>query len=163
MFYLFAGGAPLGMAYKAANTIDSMIGYRNEKYLRFGWFGARFDDMLNFIPARITGFILIPGAAFFTGGSVRGSFRILLRDRYNHSSPNSGHPESASAGALGIRLGGPVSYFGVLHDKPYIGESERDLEPEDIKRTVKLLYAVSFLGIALGWGVCIFFNSIKKF
>ncbi|MGL4370402.1 MAG: adenosylcobinamide-phosphate synthase CbiB [Spirochaetota bacterium] len=155
MFYLFLGGAPLGMAYKAANTIDSMIGYRNEKYLRFGWAGARLDDLLNFIPARITGFILIPAAAVFTGGSVRGAYRILLRDRYHHSSPNSGHPESAAAGALGIRLGGPVSYFGVLHNKPYIGESPRDLEPDDIVRAVRLLHAASFTGLVLGWAVVI--------
>ncbi len=153
MFYLFAGGAPLGMAYKAANTLDSMLGYKNEKYIKFGWAGARFDDILNLIPARITGFILIPVASLFTGGSVRGSYRILLRDRYNHSSPNSGHPESAAAGALGIRLGGPVSYFGVLHNKPYIGESNRDLEPDDIKRAVRLLYATSLSGLALGWGI----------
>lgn len=151
MFYLFAGGAPLGMAYKSANTLDSMVGYKNEKYLKFGWASARFDDILNFIPARITGFILIPAAAFFTGGSVRGAYRVLLRDRYNHSSPNSGHPESAAAGALGLRLGGPVSYFGVLHNKPHIGDSMRELEPGDIKRAVRLLYATSFAGGALGW------------
>jgi adenosylcobinamide-phosphate synthase len=151
MFYLFAGGAPAGMAYKAANTIDSMIGYKNEKYLRFGWSGARLDDLLNFIPARITGFILIPLAALFTGGSVTGAYRILLRDRLNHSSPNSGHPESASAGALGIQLGGPVSYFGVMQDKPCIGDRDRELEAEDIKRAVRLLYAVSFIGMAFGW------------
>jgi len=153
LFYLFAGGAPLGMAYKAVNTLDSMAGYKNEKYIKFGWAGARFDDILNYIPARITGFVLIPAAAFFTGGSVRGAWRILLRDRYNHSSPNSGHPESAAAGALGIRLGGPVSYFGVMRNKPFIGDYERDLEPDDIKRSVRLLYAVSFAGMILGWGI----------
>jgi len=151
MFYLFIGGAPAGMGYKAANTIDSMIGYKNEKYLKFGWSGARLDDLLNFIPARITGFVLIPLAALFTGGSAAGAYRILRRDRLNHSSPNSGHPESASAGALGIQLGGPVSYFGVLHSKPYIGDKERELEPEDIKLAVRLLYATSVAGMGLGW------------
>jgi adenosylcobinamide-phosphate synthase len=158
MFYLFAGGAPLGMAYKAANTLDSMVGYKNEKYLNFGWASARFDDILNFIPARITGFILIPIAALFTGGSAAGAYRILLRDRYNHSSPNSGHPESASAGALGIRLGGPARYFGIVHDNPYIGDKVRDLEPADIKKAVRLLYATSCTGLVLGWIVILITN-----
>jgi len=160
MFYLFIGGVPAGMAYKAANTIDSMIGYKNERYIKFGWFGARLDDLLNFIPARITGFVLIPLAALITGGSVAGSYRILLRDRFNHSSPNSGHPESASAGALGLQLGGPVSYFGVLRNKPHIGDKERELDPEDIKRAVRLLYATSFIGMGLGW---IIFFTVKSF
>lgn len=158
MFYLFAGGAPLGMAYKAANTLDSMVGYKNEKYLSFGWASARFDDILNFIPARITGFLLIPIASLFTGGSVTGSYRILLRDRYNHSSPNSGHSESASAGALGIRLGGPASYFGVVQDKPYIGDKVKDLEPEDIKKAVRLLHATSCAGLVLGWIIVLIIN-----
>lgn len=162
MFYLFVGGAPLGMAYKAANTIDSMIGYKNEKYILFGWCGARLDDLLNFIPARITGFILIPAAALFTGGSLRGAYRILMLHRYNHSSPNSGHPEAAAAGALGIRLGGPVSYFGVLHEKPYIGESCRELEPEDIKKAVILLHAVSVAGLILGWLTVIICSCLIK-
>jgi len=162
MFYLFAGGAPLGMTYKAANTIDSMIGYRNEKYTLFGWAGARLDDILNFIPARITGFILIPAAALFTGGSVRGAFRILLRDRCKHSSPNSGHPESAAAGALGLRLGGPVSYFGVLHEKPFIGDGVSNLEPEDIKRAVRLLNATSFAGFVMGWIIVLIINFFCK-
>jgi adenosylcobinamide-phosphate synthase len=150
LFYLFAGGAPLAMAYKAANTLDSMVGYKNEKYLMFGWASARFDDLLNFIPARITGFILIPVAALITGGSVRGAYRILVRDRHNHSSPNSAHSESAAAGALGLQLGGPTRYFGVVHDKPYIGDSVRDLEPEDIKKAITLLYATSCTGLVLG-------------
>ena len=160
MFYLFIGGAPAGMAYKAANTIDSMIGYKNERYIKFGWFGARLDDLLNFIPARITGFVLIPLAALVTGGSVTGAYRILLRDRLNHSSPNSGHPESASAGAMGIQLGGPVSYFGVMHNKPHIGDNERELEPDDIKRAVRLLYATSFIGMGFGWLICF---TVKSF
>ncbi len=160
MFYLFVGGAPAGMAYKAANTIDSMIGYKNEKYIRFGWSGARLDDLLNFVPARITGFILIPLAALFTGGSITGAYRILARDRLNHSSPNSGYPESASAGALGIQLGGPASYFGVTQDKPHIGDKERDLEPEDIKRAVRLLYAVSFIGVGLGWIIVLIIEAV---
>ena len=160
MFYLFAGGVPAGMAYKAANTIDSMIGYKNERYIKFGWFGARLDDLLNFIPARVTGFVLIPLAALFTGGSAAGAYRILRRDRLNHSSPNSGHPESASAGALGIQLGGLVSYFGVMHNKPFIGDKERELEPDDIKRAVRLLYATSYIGMALGWIISI---TVKYF
>ena len=162
MFYLFTGGAPLAMAYKSVNTLDSMVGYKNDKYIRFGWASARFDDALNFIPARITGFILIPAAAFITGGSLSGSYRVLLRDRYNHSSPNSGHPESASAGALGIRLGGPTSYFGRLHEKPYIGDYTRELEPEDIRRCVKLMYVTSLLGLLLGGAVVIVLSLIIK-
>jgi adenosylcobinamide-phosphate synthase len=162
MFYLFAGGAPLAMAYKSVNTLDSMVGYKNEKYIRFGWASARFDDVLNFIPARITGFVLIPLAALITGGSISGSYRVLVRDRYNHSSPNSGHPESAAAGALGIRLGGPTSYFGILHEKPYIGDSERELEPEDIKRCVKLMYTTSLLGLLLGCIIVVSLAMIFK-
>jgi adenosylcobinamide-phosphate synthase len=148
--YLFAGGAPLAMTYKAVNTLDSMVGYKNEKYLRFGWASARFDDVLNFIPARLTGFFLIPVAAFFVGGRVCGAYRVLLRDRRNHSSPNSGHPEAAAAGALGVRLGGVTSYFGVLHNKPYIGDSQHEFEIQDIVKAVRLLYATAGVGLCAG-------------
>lgn len=149
MFYLFIGGAPLGMAYKAASTLDSMVGYKNGKYIDFGWASARLDDALNFIPARLTS-VLIAAAAFFCGFDAKNSFRIVLRDRLKHASPNSAHPEAAVAGAIGCRLGGPVSYFGERTIKPYIGDHVREINRGDIKRVIRLMYMTSFLGLVLG-------------
>jgi adenosylcobinamide-phosphate synthase len=127
LVYFAIGGLPLAMAYKAVNTLDSMVGYKNEKYRNFGWAAARLDDIANYVPARITG-ILIVVATFLSG--VRGkpilypmsSLKIMMRDGRKHSSPNSGVPEAAMAGALGVRLGGPSVYGGVTVEKPYIGE-----------------------------------------
>ena len=150
MFYLFLGGAPLGMAYKAASTLDSMVGYKNAKYIKFGWASARLDDVLNFIPARITAFVLLPAAAFVCRMSARNSFRIALRDRLKHSSPNSAHAEAAVAGALGCRLGGPSKYFGAIVDKPFIGDELKKIDKEDIVKSVKLMYAASVAGLLLG-------------
>jgi adenosylcobinamide-phosphate synthase len=134
LFYLALGGLPLGMAYKAINTLDSMVGYKNERYLRFGWASARLDDIANYVPARITG-LAIAGAAFLyflfrsSGRRVqqafaraRCAFRIMVRDGRNHTSPNSGLSEAAMAGALGVRLGGPATYDGSVVVKPYIGD-----------------------------------------
>jgi adenosylcobinamide-phosphate synthase len=160
MFYIFIGGAPLGMAYKAASTLDSMVGYKNEKYIKFGWASARLDDILNFIPARITAFALIPAAAFLCGLNVKNCVRIMLRDRLNHSSPNSAHPESAVAGALGVQLGGPTSYFGKLTDKPFIGEPLRKLEKKDILRSIRIMYATSVIGLAVGCVLVMIVQSI---
>lgn len=153
LMYLFIGGAPLGMAYKAGNTLDSMVGYKNEKYADFGWAGARLDDLLNFIPARITGFLLVPLAALLCGKSARGSLRIVIRDRLNHASPNAGHGEAAVAGALGIRLGGASSYFGKITDKPTIGDASRELRLGDIPDSIRLMRVATILGFALGAGV----------
>ena len=131
VFYLAIGGLPLAIAYKAINTLDSMVGYKNEKYLSFGWAAAKLDDVANFIPARLTGYLIVfftfcyflvvrkPGPAL---SPARDSFRVMGRDGRNHTSPNSGIPEAAMAGALGVRLGGPSTYGGVLVQKPFIGD-----------------------------------------
>lgn len=124
LFYLAIGGLPLAIAYKAINTLDSMVGYKNERYVRFGWAAARLDDVANYIPARITG-VLMAIASLIFGCSLscsRASLNIMLRDGRNHTSPNSGVPEAAMAGALGVRLGGPSTYGCLLVDKPYIGD-----------------------------------------
>lgn len=144
LLYLALGGAPLGMLYKAASTMDSMLGYRNARYLYFGRAAARLDDALNFIPARLAGLFMV-ASAFLSGLDGRNSFRIFLRDRRNHKSPNSAHTEAACAGALGITLGGPNYYGGVLVEKPAIGDGDRRAEPKDILLTNRLLYATSLL------------------
>ena len=131
LFYLAIGGLPLAIAYKAINTLDSMVGYKNEKYLSFGWAAAKLDDAANFIPARVTGLLVVlasycyyllrkPGSALSV---ARASFQVMKRDGRNHTSPNSGIPEAAMAGALGVRLGGPSTYGGVLVQKPFIGDA----------------------------------------
>jgi adenosylcobinamide-phosphate synthase len=131
LFYLVLGGLPLAMVYKAVNTLDSMVGYKNEKYLRFGWASARLDDIANYIPARITGILIV--IAVFLVALFRKkknalllagrSFRTMRRDGRNHTSPNSGIPEAAMAGGLLIRMGGPATYGGVMFVKPYIGQA----------------------------------------
>lgn len=152
LFYMLLGGAPLALAYKAINTMDSMVGYKNEKYRDFGWAAARLDDVANFIPARITGFFLVL-AAFFLRLNYRGSWRVLLRDRQNHSSPNCGYTEAAVAGALGIQLGGCHTYFNKLVDKPTLGDDTRPVEKNDIGRAVQMMYLSSLL-------VLLFFSFI---
>jgi adenosylcobinamide-phosphate synthase len=161
MFYVLIGGAPLGMAYKAASTLDSMVGYKNDKYIRFGWASARLDDVLNYIPARITAFALIPAAAFICRLDVKNCMRVMLRDRLNHSSPNSAHSESAVAGALGVQLGGTTSYFGKLVDKPTIGDPLRKLEKEDILRSIRIMYATAIIGLVLGCMVFVFILMLR--
>lgn len=159
IFYLLIGGAPLGMAYKAASTLDSMVGYKNEKYINFGWASARLDDILNFIPARLTAFLLLPAAALVCRMGANNTLRIAIRDRLKHSSPNSAHAESAVAGALGCRLGGPSKYFGEIVDKPYIGDALKEIDKEDILKSVRLMYAASVIGLFLG-GVIFFTAAI---
>ncbi len=148
MMYMFLGGLPLSMTYKAINTFDSMVGYKNEKYMDFGKFSAKLDDVANFIPARITG-ILIVIASMILGYDYKNSLKIFIRDRKNHSSPNSGHAEAGVAGALGVQFGGKVSYFGKEVDKPVIGDKTKDFELEDIKKNIKIMYAASFLSLAV--------------
>ncbi|HYE82746.1 MAG TPA: adenosylcobinamide-phosphate synthase CbiB [Clostridia bacterium] len=148
LFYMFIGGAPLAMAYKAVNTLDSMIGYKNERYLHFGRAAALFDDAANYIPARITG-ILIVLASLLMGLDYKSSLRTLLRDSRNHSSPNSGFPESAVAGALGVQLGGTNHYFGKPVEKPTIGDPLRPLVRKDIKTAIGLMYISSILALIL--------------
>lgn len=153
LLFMALGGAPAGVLYKAVNTMDSMVGYVNDRYRNFGTAAARFDDVLNWIPARLTG-VLMCLVAPLVGLDGRGAWRIFLRDRLRHASPNSAHPEAACAGALGVQLAGPASYFGVLHDKPTIGDATRPIEPEDIVRANRLLSATSIatllLCVALG-------------
>ena len=148
MFYMFLGGMPLAMTYKAINTLDSMVGYKNEKYMDFGKFSAKVDDAANFIPARITG-ILIVFASMILGYDYKNSLKIFLRDRKNHSSPNSAHSEASVAGALGVQFGGKVSYFGKEIDKPTIGDKTKEFELEDIRKNIRIMYVTSFLSLVM--------------
>ena len=152
LLFLAVGGAPLGMAYKAANTMDSMVGYKNDKYLYFGRAAARLDDLLNLIPARVAGVLMCLGAAA-SGYDGRNAWRIFRRDRKNHKSPNSAHTEAACAGALQLQLAGPSCYFGKLVDKPTIGDDQRPVEPLDILRAGRILYATAFFALLLFCGV----------
>lgn len=145
LIFLFLGGLPAGMAYKAVSTLDSMVGYKNDKYRWFGWASARLDDLLNFIPARLSGLFLCLGAALLPGCSGRRAWTIFWRDRKKHASPNSAHTEAACAGALGVRLAGDASYFGKLIHKPTLGDPIRPVEPEDIPRACRLMYATAGL------------------
>ncbi|MCM1385790.1 MAG: adenosylcobinamide-phosphate synthase CbiB [Bacillus sp. (in: Bacteria)] len=146
MLYLAVGGPTLGFFYKAVNTMDSMIGYRNDKYLYFGRAAAKLDDIVNFIPARISAYLMI-AAAFLTGGEFSGKHAaaVYKRDRKKHASPNSAQTESVCAGALGIRLAGDASYFGKMVKKPYIGDALRNVEYEDIKRANRLMYVTAWM------------------
>ena len=152
LLFLAVGGAPLGMLYKAANTMDSMVGYKNDRYLYFGRCAARLDDVLNFIPARLAGALMCL-AAPFAGLDEKDAWRIFRRDRKNHKSPNSAHTEAACAGALQLRLAGPNWYFGKLVEKPYIGDDQRPIEPLDILRSGRILYATAFFALLLFCGV----------
>ncbi len=146
MLYTAIGGPMIGFLYKAVNTMDSMVGYKSERYLYFGRTAARLDDAVNYIPARISAGLMI-AACFFCGADYDGkrAWRIYKRDRYQHASPNSAQTEAVCAGALGIRLAGSASYFGKLVEKPYIGDAERAVEIEDIKRANHLLYLTAWL------------------
>lgn len=152
LFYMLIGGAPLAMVYKAVNTMDSMIAYKNDRYIYFGRCAAYVDDAANFIPSRIAALFWI-FAAFITGFDAREAFKIWRRDRRNHASPNSAQTESACAGALGIRLAGDTYYFGKKYEKPYIGDSLRSVEAEDIIRADKMLYAAGFSALIFGLAV----------
>lgn len=148
MLFMAIGGAPLGFFYKAVNTMDSMVGYKNERYLYFGRAAAKLDDVLNFIPSRMAGLLMIL-AAFITGMDGRGAYRIFKRDRKCHASPNSAQTEAACAGALGLRLAGDAWYFGKLYHKPYIGDDNRPIEDADIIRANRLMYAASVICLIL--------------
>lgn len=149
LFYAGIGGAPLIMAYKAVNTMDSLFGYKNEKYKEFGYFPAKLDDIFNYIPARLTGVFTII-VAFILKMNWKNSYKIYNRDKNNHSSPNSAHPESAVAGALGIKIGGSNYYFGKIVEKPTIGDNLEEIEIDHLYKTNKILYAVAILGYVLG-------------
>ena len=150
LFYMLLGGAPLALAYKAVNTMDSMVGYKNDRYLYFGRAAAKLDDLANLAPARLAALCWV-GAAYLTGQDGRNAWNIWRRDRRNHASPNSAQTESACAGALGVQLAGPASYFGKTVDKPTIGDPKRAVEPADIGRANRMLYGAA--GLALGAGL----------
>ena len=152
LFYLLIGGVPLGLAYKAVNTMDSMVGYKNKTYLHFGRAAARLDDAANFLPSRLAALLWI-GAAGLAGFDGRGAWRIWRRDRLRHASPNSAQTESACAGAMGVQLAGPAWYFGEYYDKPTIGDDTRPVEPADILRADRMLYLAGFLALGLGLGL----------
>lgn len=148
LLFIGLGGPAWGMLYKAVNTMDSIFGYRNEKYGEFGFFPAKLDDLFNLIPARISAFLVI-AAAFLCGLSGTGAAKTWRRDRYHHLSPNSAHPESAFAGALGIRMGGAHTYGGVLVEKQTIGEELRPVDFSRVRESVRLLYAATALCVLL--------------
>ena len=146
MLYTAIGGPVLGFAYKAVNTMDSMIGYKNEKYLDFGRAAAKLDDIVNFIPARISAWVMILAAGMSGKNySMKDAYRIYKRDKSNHASPNSAHTEAVCAGALGIQLAGDASYFGKTVKKPYIGDKTRTVETEDICRANHLMYRTAWI------------------
>lgn len=144
LLFLILGGAPLGFLYKAVNTMDSMLGYKNEKYLYFGRFPARMDDVFNYIPSRTTALFMI-AAAFLTGMDGKNAWKIYLRDCRKHASPNAAQTEAVCAGALRVRLAGDAVYFGRLYKKEYLGDSLRPIEAEDIRRAGRLMYVTAVL------------------
>ncbi|MDI6785708.1 MAG: adenosylcobinamide-phosphate synthase CbiB [bacterium] len=148
LFYMFLGGVPLCWAYKAVNTLDSMVGYKNEEYRDFGYFSAKIDDVANYIPARIAAFLLILVAFLLRKNFLRCA-KTILRDGRNHPSPNSGLSEAGIAGALGIRLGGGSYYQGVLRDMPDIGEEIKEIKIKHIKESIVFLYVTSFLMVII--------------
>lgn len=146
LFYMAFGGGPWAFLYKAVNTMDSMVGYKNEKYLHFGRTAARLDDLLNLIPSRLSALLMI-AASFLTGMDGKGAIRIYRRDRRNHKSPNSAQTEAVCAGALQVQLAGNAWYFGTLYEKPTIGDDIRPVEADDIQRANRLLYMTSVLAV----------------
>ena len=151
LFFIMIFGAAGGIAYKTVNTMDSMLGYKNKKYYDLGFFPAKLDDVANYIPARLCAFFMLLSAIFpfKSGYNLKNGFKIWLRDCRKHASPNSAHPESAAAGLLGLRLGGPAYYGGILEDKPYIGDELKKIEKTDILRCVILMYSSQGLFIVL--------------
>lgn len=152
LLYMLLGGAPLALTYKAVNTMDSMVGYKNEQYLNFGRAAAKLDDAANYLPSRIAALLWIAAAAL-TGNDAKGAWRIWRRDRRNHASPNSAQTESACAGALGVQLAGPATYFGEYYDKPTIGDAARAIEPKDILRANRMMRVASVLGLIAATGI----------
>lgn len=153
LFFFAIGGAPLAAVYRAVNTLDSMIGYKNDRYMYFGRFAARLDDVLNYIPARI-GAVLFVLASVLLRYNAKGACRIIRRDARKHPSPNGGYAEAAVAGALGIRLGGYNSYFGNVTFRAYMGDSRHALAPHHIRQAVHLMYAVTLIAVMLTAWYC---------
>lgn len=148
MIFIAIGGAPMGFFYKAINTMDSMVGYKNEKYINFGRFAAKLDDVVNYLPARISAYEMIL-SSFFLRYDYKNAFKIYKRDRYNHASPNSAQTESVCAGALDVQLAGNAYYFGKLYEKPTIGDDIREINYDDIKKANRLLYCTSIISIVI--------------
>ena len=161
LIFIGLGGAPLGVAYKAVNTMDSMFGYKNDKYKDFGFVAAKLDDLFNLIPARITG-ILIIIASYILGLDGKNSYKIYKRDRKNHSSPNSAHPEAAVAGALGLMLGGTNYYFGKPVVKPTIGDNINEIEIHHVYDVSKILYVTATLGLVVALLLNLLVGGILK-
>ena len=148
MLYMAIGGAPVMFLYKGINTMDSMLGYKNDRYLYFGRCAAKLDDAANYIPARVSGWLMVAGT-LFVGLDTKNAAKIYRRDRRNHASPNSAQTEAAMAGALDVQLAGNAYYFGKLYEKPTIGDAIRKVEAEDIPRANRLLYSTSVLGMVV--------------
>jgi adenosylcobinamide-phosphate synthase len=166
LFYIFLGSffgisAPLVYLFKASSTLDSMVGYNNEKYKNFGFASAKLDDLLNYIPARITG-VLIVVSSFGLGFNYKNSYKILRRDRHNHKSPNCPYPESAVAGALEIELGGNNIYFGKVVNKPCIGDKNKKIEIKDINSSIWIMYSTSFLALVIFLLISTMLNILIK-
>ena len=160
LFYAGIGGAPLAFLYKAVNTMDSMFGYKNDKYIEFGYFPAKLDDVFNYIPARLSGYFIVV-VSFILGLDYKNSFKIYKRDKNNHSSPNSAHPEAAVAGALNVQLGGPNYYFGKLVEKQTIGDDREKIDINKVNNTNNILYcsAVSgcIMALIINWSINVIF------
>ncbi len=142
-----------GYLYKAVNTMDSMVGYKNDRYRELGRVAAKLDDLVNLIPSRLTGLLFCACAALLPGFDGRGAFKVFCRDRFNHASPNSAQSEAACAGALGLRLAGDAWYFGTLCSKPYIGDDRRAIEAADVRRINRLMFGAQLLFLVLWAGV----------
>lgn len=156
LFYIILFGAPGGLMYKMVNTMDSMLGYKNEKYKDLGFFPANIDDVFNYIPARITGLLMCLSSIFKF--DIRNGFKIMFRDRKKHASPNSAYSEAAVAGLLNIQLGGNSTYFGKTVEKPTIGDNIKAIERDDIRDTIEIMYRTEFLLILL-YGIILFIGS----
>ena len=156
LLYLAIGGLPLAVAYKAVNTLDSMVGYKNEKYKVFGYFSARLDDVLNYIPARITGLLIVLATYLTTGFDMKRasrSFSIMRRDGRNHPSPNGGVPEAAMAGAIGAKFGGPSTYGGIVSDKPYIFAEGNSVSPAAAEQAIGITVASALMCLLVAMGL----------
>ncbi len=157
LFFMALGGAPAALAYRAVNTLDSMVGHRDERHEALGWASARMDDVLNFVPARLTGLLLVLSAAL-CGDDAPGAWRILRRDRLKHASPNAAHPEAAVAGALGLKLGGPVSYDGGIQDKPWLGDGTPEAGTVHILKSMRLVHTACGMALGLALALRIFYT-----
>jgi len=159
LFYLALGGPALMLAYKAVNTLDSMVGYKNERYRKFGWCAARLDDIANFAPARITAFLMAV-SAFILGYDWRGALDMVSRDGANHSSPNAGLPEAAVAGAIGVRFGGPMSYGAAAEVKPFIGDGRFEHSPGTVESSIRILFATALMAMVMACLLRFFVSSM---